>query len=126
MFDEFMEELRRRQQAQEAAAKGEAPKGDDSGDASPADETREEEKMRNDGPGPDDTDRDDEERDPRPIFGGARRTRSGGPSGELPEFKISRGWVILGALFVIFTLASSLACSGRVSAPRSCPSRPGP
>jgi uncharacterized protein len=109
MFDEFMEELRRRQQAQEAAAKGEAPKGDDSGDASPADETREEDRMRTESSGPDDTDRDDEESGPRPIFGGgARRTRAGGPSGELPEFKISRGWVILGALFVLFTLASSL------------------
>jgi uncharacterized protein len=114
MFDEFMEELRRRQKAQEATAKGEAAGGDDSGDASPVEETREDKTVPTDGPGPDETDRDeDQAREPRPIFerggfGGGRRARSGGPSGELPEIHLSRGWVVFGAIAVIFIIISTL------------------
>ena len=115
MFDEFMDELRRRQKEQQAApGNGEPDKGDDSGDASPVEETREEDKVRADGSGPEDTDRDEEEdRDPRPIFerggfGGRRRTGFGGPSGEMPEFHLSRGWVIFGAIVVVLALLSTL------------------
>lgn len=60
--------------------------------------------MRSVGPDSDDTDRDDGPE--RPTFGGSgfrggyRRT-TGGPSGELPELTIGKGWIIFGVILIV-------------------------
>ena len=60
--------------------------------------------MRSVGSDSDDTDRNDEP--DRPTFGGGgfrggyRRT-TGGPSGELPELNIGKGWIIFGVIMVV-------------------------
>ena len=121
-----MEELRRRQAEKEA---GEAqPNGgsDDATDGNPPDDApRKDTTMRSVGPDSGDTDSGDTDRDDdgpeRPVFGrggfrgGSRRT-PGGPSGELPELNIGRGWIIFGvivvailALISIFALTVGLA-----------------
>jgi uncharacterized membrane protein (UPF0182 family) len=93
VFDDFMDELRRRQAEREAAdASAHNTEG------SPEDAT-----MRSDGP--DDTDREEDD-EPSPfrqpsVFGGARRY-SGGGSGDMPEIHIGKGWKIIGGVLLVF------------------------
>jgi uncharacterized membrane protein (UPF0182 family) len=114
MFDDFMEELRRREAAR-AAADGQPKAGsDDTADGGPPNEgPREDDSMRSDGPDSDDTDRDKDHPRPSPIFrrggpGGGYRRYSGGPSGQFPEFHLGRRWIVLGlvilALFVLLSV----------------------
>ncbi len=114
MFDDFMEELRRREAAR-AAADGQPKAGsDDTADGGPPNEgPREDDSMRSDGPDSDDTDRDEDRPRPSPIFrrggpGGGYRRYSGGPSGQFPEFHLGRRWIVLGlvilALFVLLSV----------------------
>ena len=108
MFDDFMDELRRRQAEREAGEK-KADGGSDEAESGPTDEgSAEDATMRSDGPGSDESDQDEEER-PTPVFGrggfgggpGRPRRYSGGPSGEMPEIHIGRGWIVLGIAFLI-------------------------
>ena len=111
-----MEELRRRQAEREAADKKSSGTPQDA-ESGPADEgSREDETMRSDGPDSDDNGHEDEER-PSPIFrrggpsGGGRRY-PGGPSGELPEIHIGRGWIVFGvAVMVVIALLGVFAMS---------------
>ena len=68
--------------------------------------------MSSDGPDAGDSGRDEEER-PSPIFrrggpGRGYRRYPGGPSNELPEIHIGRGWVIAGVLVVAILVLLSL------------------
>ena len=113
MFDDFMEELRRRQAEAEAGRKPDAgsngagsdPENSDPENSDPEnEESREDATMRSDGPHSDDTDRDDDG-PASPIFGrggfrGGTRRYSGG-SGEIPEIHIGRGWIGLGIIALI-------------------------
>jgi uncharacterized membrane protein (UPF0182 family) len=87
MFDDFMEELRRRQ-ADQRRAGAEQP---------PDDGVREERAVT-----ADDSDRDDNGHGPQPLSGGGwggRTRRSGfGPSGQMPQMTIGRRWIVLAAL----------------------------
>jgi uncharacterized membrane protein (UPF0182 family) len=123
IFDDFLEELRRRQAQNEGG--GEQRNG---GSGDPADEPsgngrRKDETMRSVGPDSDDTDHDDDGPS-RPVFrdsgfrGGSGGSGRGpfGPSGDLPELKIGRGWVIAGVVIVallvlltVFALTVNLA-----------------
>ena len=97
-------------------AAGGQPKSepDDAAAGDPSNEgSREDDTMSSGEPGSDDTDRDDEGRGPSPIFrrggfgGGGYRRYSGGPGGELPEFHLSRAWIVLGlVVLVLFVLLS--------------------
>jgi uncharacterized membrane protein (UPF0182 family) len=116
MFDDFMEELRRRQAERDAAhaQSGGAPQDAESG---PADEgSREDATMRSDRPDSGDNEHEDEER-PSPIFGrggtgGGYRRHPGRPSGELPEIHIGRGWIVFGvAIMVVLALLAVFAMS---------------
>ncbi len=105
IFDDFLEELRRRQAEQEAADARSAggPEGAESGP--PDDGELEDKPMNSDGVGSDDNERDEEER-PSPIFrrggpGGGYRRYSGGPSGEMPEIHIGRAWILLGIIAIV-------------------------
>ena len=108
MFDDFMDELRRRQAEREGADK-KTDGGSEDSETGPTDEgSAEDATMRSDGPGSDESDQDEEER-PTPVFGrggfgggpGRPRRYSGGPSGEMPEIHIGRGWIILGIAFLV-------------------------
>ncbi len=117
MFDDFLKELRRRQAEQEGAGGKSSGGADDAADAGPQDdETPEDETMRSVGPDPDDNGHDDDG-PPSPIFGrggfrggfgGRSRRYPGGPSGEMPEIHIGRGWLVVGlialAIFVLLTI----------------------
>ena len=118
MFDDFMEELRRRQAEQEAKAAKSRGGSDDgagngsAGDGSPDEGSREDAKMSSGGPDSDDTDRDDDD-NPSPVFrrggaggsfGGGPRRYAGGGSGEIPEIHIGRGWIVLGVIATIIVL----------------------
>jgi uncharacterized membrane protein (UPF0182 family) len=113
MFDEFMEELRRRQAARDDSGTRD---GKDTGSsrARASENPLEDEKVSSSGSGPDDFDRD-EGRTPWSIFergGGGPRRRSGGPSDEFPEFHISKGWIIGGAIVVtLLVLLSAFTIS---------------
>ena len=103
MFDDFMEELHRRQAEADAGRK---PVGGPKGTGSDPDdeESREDETMSSDGPDSDDSERDDEPAGP--VFGqggfrGGSRRYSGGPTGEMPEIHIGRGWIVLGVIALI-------------------------
>ena len=128
MFDDFMDELRRREAARAGAdgqpktgsdeaadgepktaadeAASEQPKAaaDEAVSSGPSNEgSREDDVMRSDGSDSDDTDRDEDARDRARSSGGAapagaRRRYSGGPPGEFPEFHIGRGWIVLGVV----------------------------
>jgi len=103
VFDEFLEELRRRQAAREAggSAKSGEP-GDDQSQRTQDEGPAEEQAVRSNGSGSDDSGHDDDDGRP-PIFprGYPRGNRGGGPfDGELPELHISRGWIVLGVVFV--------------------------
>ena len=116
MFDDFMDELRRRQAEREATDKqsGGAPADAESGTSDEG--PREDATMRSDGPDSGDSEHEDEER-PSPIFGRGRsgggfRRYPGGPSGELPEIHIGRGWIVFGvAIMVVIALLAVFAMS---------------
>jgi len=113
MFEEFMEELRRRQAARDGA--GEQPKdatGADDGSepARSTEEPMEDENVTSNGSGTDDTDRDETERPWSPFERGGRGSRRGrgGPSNEFPEFHLTKGWIVLGAILVGILILSSI------------------
>jgi uncharacterized membrane protein (UPF0182 family) len=111
MFDDFLEELRRRQAEREAAEGQPRNKTDGGTDADPASEgKREDDTMSSGGNGSDDGDNDGP--GPRPVFrqggfGGGGRRYTRGPGDEFPEFHISRGWIVLGvvALAIVILLS---------------------
>jgi uncharacterized membrane protein (UPF0182 family) len=120
MFDDFLEELRRRQ-AEQQAASGKPKPDDAAGSDSPDEGPAEDDKVRSQGSDPDETDGEEEQR-PRPVFGrggwggGPRGPRFRRPSDDIPEFHISRGWIIFGiaavallVLISLFTLTVGLA-----------------
>ena len=114
MFDDFKEELRRRQAQQEAARrKRTADQGEKADSGSPTEGPREDDYVRSQGSEPDETDRDDDQ-GPRPVFGrggwggGPRRVRFGGPSDDMPEFHVGRGWIILGLVALAFAILLSV------------------
>ena len=130
MFDEFMDELRRRQA--ELEGKSGKPDADGKPDAEPEEAGKsqpsegprarahaqpEEETVRSMGSDSDDEgnspDRGEDSEPRRVPFGGGRGTNSGGfggPFDQYPEFHVSRGWLIVGgfvvALFLLATLFS--------------------
>jgi len=69
--------------------------------------------VRSQGSDPDETDRDDDQ-NPHPVFerggwgGGPRRVRFRGPSGDMPEFHVGRGWIILGVAVLVLVVLLSL------------------
>jgi uncharacterized membrane protein (UPF0182 family) len=106
IFDDFKEELRRRQAKQQAASRRQsAHEGDEADEGSPSEGSGEDDEVRSQGSEPDDTGSDDDQR-PRPVFGrggwGGRpgRVRFRGPSSDIPEFHLGRGWIILGIVVV--------------------------
>ncbi len=113
MFDDFMEELRRRQADLEAADRKSNGGSDDTADGGPTNGSREDPRMRTGGPSSGDSDRDED--NPSPVFrkspfGGGRR-QSYGPTDGLPEIRIGRGWIILGviaAVIVVLLIVFSL------------------
>jgi uncharacterized protein len=115
MFDDFMEELRRRQ-AERASRDGQSggtsdrPTDDDQPHSGP----QEEPTMRSSGPDPDETDRDEDE-NPSPIFRpggyGRRRRYTGGPNDGMPEFRIGRGWIVFGVVILALLVLASLFAS---------------
>jgi uncharacterized protein len=121
MFDDFLEELRRRQ-AEQQAGKGQPDDGSDGANEgdSASEGKREDDTMRSGGTGSDDGDRDDSP-GPRPVFrqggfGGGGRRYTRGPGDEFPEIHIGRGWIVLGVvvlaivvLLTIFSLTVGLA-----------------
>jgi hypothetical protein len=120
MFDDFLEELRRRQgeqrgKSREPEAEGES--GPDAGTDAQADDRSSTEGSREDTPvssnGADSGNGTDRGDDDQGIFRGAgyrgpRRPRSVGSDGELPEIHIGRGWVIFGTSLVVVLLLLSL------------------
>jgi hypothetical protein len=136
MFDEFMQELRRRQAELEAKSGKDQPAGE-AGDGasghaddesasdqnagaqpkSPDSEAEEETNVTSMGSSSDDDDlsgdTDEQPTFRRPVeMGGGRGSRGSGrgPFDEYPEFHISRGWIVIGvaivALFALTTLFS--------------------
>ena len=121
MFDDFMEELRRRQAEKEAADGQHHGGSDDTADGdAPSEGPGKDETMRSVGPdndGNDDNEGNDDGRDDgpsRPIFGqggfrGGSRRYAGGPTdGEIPELHIGRGWIIFGVVIVAVLVLLSL------------------
>src|SRR5664280_2640855 len=117
MFEEFMEELRRRQamrdgatEQSKAGSKDAAGADDHQEPAQSTEEPLEEDTVSSSGSGSDDADREETQRPWSPFerggFGGRRR--SGGPSNEFPEFHLSKGWIVLGAILVGFVVLSSI------------------
>jgi uncharacterized membrane protein (UPF0182 family) len=113
MFDDFKEELRRRQAQQEAARRKQmADQGENADSGSPTEGPREDD-VRSQGSEPDETDRDDDQ-GPRPVFGrggwggSPRRVRFRGPSDDLPEFHVGRGWIILGLVALALAILLSV------------------
>jgi len=114
MFDDFMEELRRRQAEHEAGGDQNDGHGDAVDEQPSENGRRKDAEMRSVGPDSDDTDREDDE-PTQPIFGGGGggfRGGSGrrpmGPSGDLPELTIGRGWIIFGAIVVAILVLLSI------------------
>jgi uncharacterized membrane protein (UPF0182 family) len=116
LFDDFMEELRRRQADLEAADRKSNGGSDDATPGGPTNTPREDASMRISDPGSD----DDRDGGPSPIFrkstfgGGGRQWY--GPGGGSTEVRIGRGWIILGAiaaviaiLLIVFSLTVGLA-----------------
>ncbi len=148
MFEEFMEELRRRQAARDDANKQPKARSTDATGADDRHETarssegpREEDTVRSNGSGSDDADRHEspagegpagegpsgegpsgDDRSPWSIFergGRGSRRGPGGPSADLPEFHLTKGWIALGVgvvgllvLASIFTLTVGLITDG--------------
>jgi uncharacterized protein len=117
MFDEFMEELRRRQAAHDGAGKQSEAGPNEPTDADDADGparstqgSLEDDAVSSNGSGSDDNGRDDDQNSWSPFDRagfGSRRGR-GGPPPEMPEFHLGKGWIILGAILVAFVLLSSV------------------
>ena len=120
MFDDFLDELRRRQAEQrrksgESGTAGESDPaaGTDAGadDQSSTEGSREAKPVSSNGAGSDNgADPGDEDQG---IFRGAgyrgpRRPRSVGSDGDMPEIHIGRGWVILGVTIVVVLILLSL------------------
>lgn len=120
IFDEFREELRRRQVEREALQNQPRNGSDEAADGRPTTKgSPEDDTMSSDEPESGGSGRDDQERGPSPIFrrggsGGGYRRYSGGPSGEIPQINISRGWFVLGGIaLILFVLMSAFAmCVG--------------
>ncbi len=117
MFEEFMEELRRRQAMRDGASEQsqdvskDATGADDRGGSARSSEgPLEEDTVSSNGSGSDDTDREEPQRPWSPFErgGGGSRRRSGGPSTEFPEFHLTKGWVVLGAILAGFLVLSSI------------------
>jgi uncharacterized membrane protein (UPF0182 family) len=113
MFDDFAKELRRRQAQQQAAGRKQAAdQGEEADDASSTEGPREDDQVRSQESDPGDTDHDDD--GPHPIFerggwgGGPRRVRFRGPSGDVPEFHVGRGWIVVGVVVVVLLVLLSL------------------
>jgi uncharacterized membrane protein (UPF0182 family) len=117
MFDDFIEELRRRQAEREAVDRKSNGGSDDATAGGPSNASREDASMRVGGPGSDDDNRDG---GPSPIFrrstfdGGRRQWY--GPGDGFTEVRIGRGWIIVGAiaaviatLLLVFSLTVGLA-----------------
>ena len=102
MFDEFMEELRRRQEEREGGKKR--------SDAGATGEPLEDETVSSHDSGSDDGGHDEDERPwspferRRPVNRGGR----GGGSSEMPEFKLGKGWIIFGAILAGLLVLASL------------------
>jgi uncharacterized membrane protein (UPF0182 family) len=125
MFDEFMEELRRRQAELEGKNRPTARPGAEPDDGEPdadAEEAvgheteSEDEAVTSMGSGPDDAD-ERSDGDERPVFrrggfgggrGSGRGGWQGGPFDEYPEFHVGRGWLIAGAVLLAFFVLSAL------------------
>jgi hypothetical protein len=125
MFDEFMEELRRRQEERDGGQKrsdagatgSHGDPGTDGDDAAePAQSTGEpleDETVSSHDSGSDDGGRDENERPWSPFerrtsgYRGGRGGR-GGASGEMPEFHVGKGWIIFGAILAGLLVLSSL------------------
>jgi len=117
MFEEFMEELRRRQAARDDAS--EQSKAGSTG-ATGADDRRgtdrstegplEDEKVTSNGSGSDDADRDEGQGSWSPFERGGFGSRRGpgGPSNEFPEFHLRKSWIVLGVILVGFVILSSI------------------
>ncbi len=117
MFEEFIEELRRRQAMRDGASE---QSKDGSKNATGADDHQEparstegpleEDTVSSNGSGSDDTDREETQRPWSPFErgGGGSRRGSSGPSTEFPEFHLTKGWVVLGAILVGFVVLSSI------------------
>ena len=117
MFEEFMEELRRRQAMRDGASE---QSKDGSKNATGTDDHQEparstegpleEDTVSSNGSGSDDTDREETQRPWSPFErgGGGSRRGSSGPSTEFPEFHLTKGWVVLGAILVGFVVLSSI------------------
>ena len=117
MFEEFMEELRRRQAMRDGASE---QSKDGSKNATGADDhqeparstegPQEEDTVRSNGSGSDDADRDEGQGSWSPFERGGfgSRRRPGGPSNEFPEFHLSKGWIVLGVILVGFVVLSSI------------------
>ncbi len=116
MFDDFMEELRRRQAQRDGSLDRSNGSNDPANDGAGTKGAPEDATMRSDGPDSDDTDRG-EDGGPSPIyrrgggFGGGSRRYAGGPTDGMPEIQIGRGWVIIGiiavAIVVLLTVFAS-------------------
>jgi uncharacterized protein len=120
MFDDFLDELRRRQAEQrraggEPGAEGETDPAAGPGAAANDDKetagSREDEPVSSNGAGSDNgADGGDEDQG---VFRGGgyrgpRRPRSVGSDGDLPEIHIGRGWVIFGVSLVVILVLVSL------------------
>src|ERR1035437_4576597 len=120
MFEEFMEELRRRQAMRDGTteqskagskdAAGATGADDLSGTARSTEEPLEEDTVSSSGSGSDDADRDEGQRSWSPFERGGfgSRRRPGGPSSEFPEFHLSKGWIVLGVILTGFVILSSI------------------
>jgi uncharacterized protein len=107
MFDDFLEELRRRQAEREAAGAKSGSGSEDAGGGPPSEGPVEDEPMSSDGVDSGDNEHEEEDR-PSPIFRrggsgrGPGRYSAGGPSDGMPEIHIGRGWIVLGIIAVAF------------------------
>ncbi len=109
-----MEELRRRQAQRDAGVDQTSGESSAAGDQEPDSGSGKDETMRSVGPDSDDNERDDQEPE-RPSFGGGFRggvgggsRRRGKSSGDIPEIKIGRGWIVLGIVFLVLLVLSSI------------------
>jgi uncharacterized protein len=124
MFDDFLNELRRRQAEQRGKLGGEKPEGEPDSAAGSADETSD--RSSTEGPeedtpvtsyGSDSGNGADQGDDDGGAFRGGggpgrpRGPRPMGPTGEMPEIHIPRGWVIFAIVVVGILIAISLFLS---------------
>ena len=116
MFDDFLEELRRRQAQRDGSLDRSSGSNDPADDGADTEGAPEDATMRSDGPDSDDTDRG-EDGGPSPIyrrsggFGGGSRRYAGGPTDGMPEIQIGRGWVIIGIIAVAIVILLTVFAS---------------